>query len=176
MMQFALYSYIPGRRLRRATFEERDLCRRILAFKDGRNVYSRWAAREMARTLCCQDLTDVVIVCVPASTRAANVRRWKRFSALLSRLTGAVDGFDFVSVSGSRKRAHVTGEYELSTNIKRFVTFDVDRLRGRRVLVIDDIYTTGRSSKAFIGALEAAGCTVVMAVYLAKTRRFPLQK
>ena len=172
MMQFALYSYIPGRRLRRATFEERDLCRMILGFKDGRNVYSRWAAREMARTLCCQDLTDVVIVCVPASTRAANVRRWKRFSALLSHLTGAVDGFEFVGVSGSRKRAHVTGEYELATNIKHYVHFDDDYFRGRKVIVIDDIYTTGRSSQAFIGAMEAAGSTVVMALYLAKTKRY----
>ena len=169
MMQFALYSYIPGRRLRRATFEERDLCRKILAFKDGRNVYSRWAAREMARTLCCQDLTDVVIVCVPASTRAANVRRWKRFSALLSRLTGAVDGFEFVNVSGSRKRAHVTGEYELSTNIKRFVTFDVDRLRGRRVLVIDDIYTTGSTLEEGAKTLLEAGCAQVVCAVLCRT-------
>ncbi len=172
MMQFALYSYIPGRRLRRATFEERDLCRKILAFKDGRNVYSRWAAREMARTLAGNDLHDVIIVCIPASTKVANVRRWKRFSEMLCRLTGAKNGFERVTVSGSRKRAHVTGEYELATNIKHYVHIDDDYFRGRKVIVIDDIYTTGRSSQAFIGALEAAGCIVVMALYLAKTRRF----
>ncbi|MBR3730621.1 MAG: hypothetical protein IKN08_06875 [Bacteroidales bacterium] len=32
-------------------------------------------------------------------------------------------------------------------------------------------WTTGRSSQAFIGALEACGATVVMAMFLAKTRR-----
>ncbi len=95
---------------------------------------------------------------------------------MLCRLTGAENGFERVSVSGSRKRAHVTGEYELATNIKHYVHFDDDYFRGRKVIVIDDIYTTGRSSQAFIGALEAAGCTVVMALYLAKTRRFPLKK
>ena len=143
----------------------------ILGFKDGRNVYSRWAARQMARTLAGNDLHGVIIVCIPASTKVANVRRWKRFSEMLCRLTG-----ERVTVNGSRKRAHVTGEYELATNIKHYVHIDDDFFRGRKVIVIDDIYTTGRSSQAFIGALEAAGCTVVMALYLAKTRRFPLKK
>ena len=91
---------------------------------------------------------------------------------MLCRLTGAVDGFDRVQVSGSRKRAHVTGEYELATNIKHYVHIDADFFRGKKVLVIDDIYTTGQSSTAFIGAMQAAGASVVMAMFLAKTRLF----
>lgn len=171
MMKFALYSYIPRRFQRRATFEERDICRMILGFKDGRNVYSRWAAWQLARALSGMALTDVTVACVPASTTCAHVRRWKRFSRLLCRLTGAQDGFDHVQVRGSRRRAHVTGEYELATNIKHYVHIDADYFRGRRVLVIDDIYTTGQSSRAFIAAVESAGATVVVAAFLAKTRR-----
>lgn len=171
MMKYALYQYIPARQLRRASFEERDLCRQILGFKDGRNVYSRWAARQIASALSLMDLTDVVVVCVPASTHYANVRRWKRFSQLLCKLTGAEDGFSRIRVSGCRKRAHVTGEYELATNIKHYVHIDGDYLQGRKVVVIDDIWTTGRSSAAFIGALEGVGARVILAVFLAKTRR-----
>ena len=143
----------------------------ILGFKSGRNIYSRWAARELTRALAGVELTDVTIVCIPASTTAAHVRRWKRFSQLLCRLTGAQNGFDRVQVRGSRKRAHITGEYELATNIKHYVHIDADYFQGRKVLVIDDIYTTGQSSRAFIGAIEAAGATVVMAAFLAKTRK-----
>lgn len=47
---------------------------------------------------------------------------------------------------------------------------DAEYFRNRRVLVIDDIYTTGQSSAAFIAAMEAAGATVVGAVFLAKTK------
>jgi adenine/guanine phosphoribosyltransferase-like PRPP-binding protein len=72
-------------------------------------------------------------------------------------------------VVGSRKRAHTTGEYELATNIKHYVHIDADYFRGRKVLVIDDIYTTGQSSDAFIAAMQAAGATVVGALFLAKT-------
>lgn len=172
MLKYALYSYIPRRYWKRAAFEEQDICRMILGFKDGRNVYTRWAARQFSRALAMADLTNTVIVCVPASTTCAHVRRWKGFSKLLCRMTGAVDGFDRVQVSGSRKRAHVTGEYELCTNIKHYVHIDADFFRGKKVLVIDDIYTTGRSSAAFIDAMQAAGANVLGALFLAKTRQF----
>lgn len=90
---------------------------------------------------------------------------------LLCRRTGAENGFSYVTVTGCRKKAHVTGDYELCTNIKRYVHIDAERLRGRKVLVIDDIYTTGQSSASFIGTLEAAGACVVMAMFLARTKR-----
>lgn len=148
----------------------------ILGFKDGRNVYTRWAAKQFARALSAMDLTDTVIVCVPASTVCSHVRRWKRFSQLLCKQTGAIDGFSHVQVFGNRKRAHITREYELATNIKHYVNVDSNFFRGKRVLVIDDIYTTGRSSDAFIGAMEAAGATVTMAMFLAKTKWFGERK
>ena len=171
-MKFALFEYIPQRFLSRATFEKQDISRMILGFKDGRNVYTRWAARMFSRTLAATDMSEVVVVCIPASTRYAHVRRWKRFSSELCRLTGAVDGFDRVQVSGSRKRAHVTGDYELCTNIKHCVHIDADYFRGKKVLVIDDIYTTGQSSSSFIGAMQAAGADVLGALFLAKTKLF----
>lgn len=172
MLKYALFDYVPQRMLHRASFELQDLHRMILGFKDGRNVYTRWAAARFRHALSATDLTGTVIVCIPASTQYANVRRWKRFSAMLCRETGAIDGFDRVQVSGSRKRAHITGEYELATDIKHCLRIDAAFFRGRRVLVIDDIYTTGRSSAAFIAAMEAAGATVTMAMFLAKTRWF----
>lgn len=172
MMSFALFPYVPKRFLCVASFEEIALHYMILGFKDGRNVHTRWAARQFAQALTAINLSDVVVVCIPASTQWSHVRRWRRFSQMLCRLTGAVDGFDRIQVSGSRKRAHITGEHELATNIKHYVHIDADWFRGRKVLVIDDIYTTGRSSQAFIGAIEAAGATVVMSMFLAKTKRF----
>ena len=170
MMRFALFQYVRENSVSRYPFEQQDVNRMILGFKDGRNVYTRWAARQFARALTAMDLSDTIIVCIPASTRYAHVRRWKRFSELLCQLTGAINGFDRIQVSGSRKRAHVTGDYELATNIKHYVHIDAEYFRGRKVLVIDDIYTTGQSSAAFIAAMESAGATVTMAMFLAKTK------
>ena len=164
MLKYALFDYVPNRKLSKASFELQDLHRMILGFKDGRNIYTLWAARLFARALSAMNLSDTVIVCIPASTRYSNVRRWKRFSDILCRLTGAIDGFDRIQVSGSRKRAHITGDHELATNIKHYVHIDAEYFRNRKVLVIDDIYTTGQSSAAFIAAMQAAGATVTMAI------------
>ena len=170
MLRYALFEYVPNRKLSKASFESQDLHRMILGFKDGRNLYTRWAARLFARALSATDLSETVVVCIPASTRYSNARRWKRFSGILCRLTGAIDGFDRIQVSGSRKRAHVTGDHELAANIKHCVHIDAEYFRGRKVLVIDDICTTGQSSAAFMAAMESAGATVTMAMFLAKTK------
>ena len=171
MMKYALFDYVP-RRFQQISFELQDVRRMILGFKDGRNVYTRWAAKEFARALSAMDLTNTVVVCVPASTMCAHVRRWKLFSKLLCRQTGAIDGFSHVQVCGNRKRAHITGEYELCNNIKHLLNIDAEFFRGKNVLVIDDIYTSGRSSEAFIEALKNVGAEVRMAMFLAKTRVF----
>lgn len=172
MMKYALFNYTPKRFLAWSSFEQQDISRMIIGFKDGRNVYTRWAVRQFSSALAAMDLTDVVIVCIPASTEYAHIRRWKRFSQMLSAATGAIDGFNHVRVIGNRKRAHITGDYELATNIKHIVNIDNDYFKGRNVLVIDDIYTTGRSSDAFIGAMQSAEANVVMSMFLAKTIRF----
>ena len=172
MFKFALLDYCPQRYLHRASFEQQMANHMILGFKDGRNVYTRWAAKLFSQALAFMDLSDTVIVCIPASTRFSHVRRWKMFSELLCRRSGAVNGFDRVQVSGSRKRTHVTGDCELATNIKHYVRIDAEWFRGRKVLVIDDIYTTGHSSDAFIAAIEASGATVTMAVFLARTKGY----
>lgn len=171
MLKYALFGYVPERKLIKASFELQDLHRMILEFKDGKNVYTRWAARQFARALAAMNLSETVIVCIPASTRCAHIRRWKRFSKLLCQMTGAINGFDRIQVYGSRKRAHVTGDYELATNIKHYMHIDAEYFRNRKVLVIDDICTTGQSSDAFIDAMRASGATVTMAMFLAKTKR-----
>lgn len=170
MFKYALLDYFPKRIMHRASFEQQMANHMILGFKDGRNVYTRWAAKLFSQALAFMDLSDTVIVCIPASTRFSHVRRWKMFSELLCRCTGAINGFDRVQVSGSRKRAHVTGDHELATNIKHYVHIDADFFRGRKVMVIDDICTTGQSSDAFIAAMQASGATVTMAMFLAKTK------
>ena len=84
-MMIALHNYLPKRFQFMADFYQLDMNRRIIDFKDGRAYATRWAAREMAYSLSLVDLRDVMIVCMPASTRYSYIRRFKRFSELGSR-------------------------------------------------------------------------------------------
>ena len=102
MIKFALYPYIPKRYLKRASFEDIDRHRMILDFKDGKPYAVRWAAREMCHSLSDMDLTNTIIVCVPACCKRTNDRRFKEFSNIICERTGAVNGFSHVQVFGHR--------------------------------------------------------------------------
>lgn len=175
MLRYALYQYLPQRYLKRATFEQTDLDRRIIDFKQGRKYATRWAAREMERTLSLMDFSDTIVVCIPASCQRTNNIRYKLFSEMLSQRIGAVNGFGHIVVTGHRKKAHISHVHELADGTNEYFHIDEDFFRGKQVLVMDDITTTGRTADAFIERIEAAGAKVRMAMFLAKTKNYKYQ-
>lgn len=166
-MMIALHNYLPKRFLFMADFYQLDMNRRIIDFKDGRAYATRWAAREMAYSLSLVDLRDVMIVCMPASTRYSYIRRFKRFSELLCSLCHAKNGFDMVHILWDREKKHTASDRGCISPISN-VSIDA-HIRGHKVLVIDDICTTGATANAFIDSLRAAGANVIGALFLAKT-------
>ena len=163
MLKYALYDYYP-QRFHRLSFEQQETRRRILDFKDGRTYAKRWAAEEIARALAAAELKDVVVVCVPASCQRTYVRRYKKFSQMLCASCGLADGFNSIEVIGHRKKAHRGAQRGQVQNV-----VISSSLQGRKVLIIDDIYTTGTTSDAFIQRLNAVGAEVCGAVFLGKT-------
>lgn len=167
MMKIALYDYVPQRF--RMSFEQFILNRMILDFKDGRNYATRWAARQMASSLRACDMRNVIIVCIPASCPYTNARRWKRFLYELCRRCHAINGFDLVKVHSCREKKHLSQD---RCYISCMGNASIDAsIKGQKVLVIDDICTTCESANEFIASLQAAGADVVMALFLAKTRK-----
>ena len=172
MIRYALYNYLPQRYLKRASFEQIDLDRRILDFKNGRKYATRWAAREMARCLSLMDLHNTVVVCIPASCSRTNNIRYKYFSEELSQRLGAVNGFGHIIVSGHRQKVHISHLHQLADGATEYYHIDEDFFRGKQVLVVDDITTTGKTADAFIERMESIGARVRMAMFLAKTKNY----
>lgn len=92
MIKFALHQYLPKRYLKTASFEDIDRHRMILDFKDGKPYATRWAAKEICNSLSAMDLTNTIVVCVPACCKRTNDRRFKEFSSIICERTGAVTG------------------------------------------------------------------------------------
>lgn len=168
MLKFALHSYLPKRYMKRATFEQSEVSRHILDFKDGRVYASIWAAYQVVNALACIDMTDTVIACVPASCERTNVRRYRRFSDIVCSLCGALNGFEHIQVVGKRSKLHLHRDADVDDN----VLLDEAFFNGKRVVVIDDICTTCRSANAFIAKLQGAGADIRVALFLGKTHSF----
>lgn len=171
MIKYAIYDYIPQRKLRRASFETQDLSRMILMFKNGRKAATSWAVRVFRTAMSQLDLHDTIIVCVPASCQRTYIRRFRRFSKALCQVCGAIDGFPFVSVEGKRDKAHII-KGEPSQRQLSNVTIDTAAVKGRKVVIIDDICTTCRTANIFISMMQEAGADVRLALFLAKTKNY----
>ena len=170
MIKFALYDYLPQRYLKRASFEDIDRHRRILDFKDGKDYAVKWAAREIANALSAMNLTHTVIVCIPACCKRTNNRRFKAFSSMVCERLGSENGFSYIQVVGKRRKAHIDHVHDLETT--GLIEIDETHFRGKDVVLIDDIVTSGKSANAFRDKMSEAGAHVRMALFLAKTKNY----
>ena len=171
MLKYAIYEYVPQRRLERSTFEQREINRRVLDFKDGRNYAKLWAARSMALALSLVNLRDVAIVCIPASNRYSHVRRYKEFTRLLCSKTGAINGFEWIEVFSKREKRHLSEDRSKIDIMQNIRISSI--VKGQKILVIDDVCTTCATADYFIDCLRRAGAQVCMAMFLAKTQQRP---
>lgn len=144
---------------------EREIADRKLVFdfKDGR-------AYEEVAQLTAANMTerygascaDIVFSPVPASTDKKNEIRYKAFCQRVCELTGAINGYDYVSVSGERLTIHENRKVNI-------IEFDAAFFNGKSVIVFDDVITKGLSYATYANQLERLGANVLGGMFLART-------
>lgn len=167
--QIWFYKYFPAR-IRNVG--EREIADRKLVFdfKDGR------AYEEVAR-LTAANMTerygascaDIVFSPVPASTHKKNEIRYKAFCQRVCELTGAINGYDYVSVSGERLTIHENRKAEKEVRKVNIIEFDTAFFNGKSVIVFDDVITKGLSYATYASQLERLGANVLGGMFLART-------
>lgn len=166
MIKIALHSYIPQNYLDRADVDDAFMHFLVLDFKDGRRNAQEWAAKVVGKALSQRDRSDVVFVCIPASTHFQYVRRFERFSQMVCDICGCINGFPHIFVSNDRMPSHVSKH---ARNRLENVIFEADFFRGKKVIIFDDIITTGLTAKRMQERLQECGANVIGGVFLAKT-------
>ena len=162
--------YFPAR-IRNVS--EREIADRKLVFDfmDGRayeEVSQRTAANMTERygTSC----TNIVFSPVPASTDKKNEIRYKAFCQRVCELTGAINGYDHVSVSGERLTIHENRKAEKEVRKVNVIEFDSAFFNGRSVVVFDDVITKGLSYATYANQLESLGANVLGGIFLARNQ------
>ena len=106
------------------------------------------------------------MVCfIPASTKEKTILRFSRLSSALK-----TEGFDVeehaVFNTSDREAEHINGK---SDNPTRTFGFNESKIRERIIILIDDIFTRGRTFNQTAAKLKEMGAIDVIGLFLAKT-------
>lgn len=103
---------------------------------------------------------QLTLVCLPASKKNHTERRFKAFSEAVCNATGMNNAYE-----------HFT--YDVSADEDEADTLHVDEpfFRDKKILIFDDIISSGGSICRFVDKLKDMGAEVVAAIALGKTLR-----
>ncbi|MFV0374940.1 ComF family protein [Microbacterium sp.] len=140
------------------------VARVLRAFKEeGRTALARPLGEALATVVC----DDAVVVAVPSS-RAALRRRGHAVAELLARRGGLRPARVLRSVRSTADQRGLRRR-ERAENVAG--SLEAVRIRGARVVIVDDVVTTGATLDEAARALRAAGAEVVGAATVAATVR-----
>ncbi len=106
--------------------------------------------------------SDIVLVCAPTSTRSNYVKRWKQLSTDLCNSLGIKNGYPHVRVKDSDVPHHWGGK-------EAKASFDKAFFKGKDVVLLDDLITSGYTMKTTSEALEKVGAKIVCHIAIART-------
>ncbi len=110
-------------------------------------------------------LKYLTLVCIPASTQEKSERRYREFSDCLCHNTGMTNAFPYIQVTRNKSAKHEGGE-KASDNY----SFNDSYFNGKRVILLDDIITSGNSMNTAKAKLEQYGAKVICGISVGKTR------
>ena len=164
---YSFFDYLPTKY--EANKREWAIRKMIWDFKDGKR--STPVAELIAKKMREQfgaDCENVTLVCVPASSSEKNELRYKTFATEVERLTRCINAFQAIAIEGGRLAIHESKGSKTVQDVE-VIKFDQSFFKGKKVIVFDDILTTGISYARFACALENMGAKVLGGYFLGRT-------
>lgn len=147
--------------------EQEEFVQKVYAFKEGEEDCREYFSR-MFQTLCYE--RGITVMFMPCSTAARYYKRFGRIAGFLENAGYARSGLELIRITENRESKH-TAAVRSSVNMNNYVMST--ELCGRRVVILDDLLTTGESLFDYARNLERCGAKVVGAVFLARTFKVP---
>lgn len=109
---------------------------------------------------------NTVICFVPASTHAKTQRRYQNVSSRLQQMTGFRCSYSAITKPEDSESGYMAGKSE---NPASSFNFDATFFSGKRVILIDDVITRGRTLEGTAQRLKDAGATEVIGLVVGRT-------
>ena len=167
------YDYVPAR-FKYVSLPQETARNIVWNFKDGRHQSGiALHTAKLIKQAFGKETKDISFVCIPASTKEKNEIRYFEFSKLVCAMSGMQNGYRHMSVCGDRIAVHEQGRCK-KLKSTQVIEFDEKFFsNGRKVILFDDVITTGRSITLFADKLENLGAKVIAAYSIAKTLSTP---
>lgn len=160
--------YYPKRYQEWIAEEQWDFTRVVYQFKEGLDDCAQYFAQAF-RAL--QPNCELTVMFMPCSTEERYRERFSLLASFFLKFRGVHSGFDSILFIGDRECKHMAEKRnEIDENSNYIIR---DEVKGKNVVIVDDLLTTGSSLIAYAKRLEESGAQVVGAVFLAKTFMLP---
>ena len=165
--------YIPKAYRELATEEERSFSEWVINFKDGQKAQLKEGAQMVISKLrqwYGDKAKDLVVVPVPCSSMAQYRFRFSDFCVIVANTLGQANPMQHVTILGKRTAAHRNPAHTVVKDDNYEVQVDGDFFNGKKVVIVDDIVSSGRTADDFAKMLEEAGAEVKGGIFFAKTK------
>lgn len=170
-----IYGYLKTSAPREASESEWDIRNLIWAFKNDPGKVNKHYSynqaldiiipkyeRELKNTFG-NYLSDLTLVCIPASSSIKNKRRWEEFAQRVCRDLDMRNAYDYIKITSEAVPRHLGGDGQPS------LSFDSAFFKGKYVVLCDDIKTTGASLQRMRERIESLGAEVICSLTIGKT-------
>ena len=165
--------YVPKAYRELATEEEKIFSEWVINFKDGQKAQLKEGAQMVISKLrqwYGDKARELVCVPVPCSSMAQYRFRFSYFCVVVANTLGQLNPMQHVNILGKRTPAHRTPDHVTAHDDNYQVQIDGDFFKGKKVVVIDDIISSGATADKFAKMLEDAGAEVKGGIFFAKTK------
>lgn len=161
--------YYPSRYKRLLDEEQRGFCRTFYAFKEGENHGIDFFKACMAALPV--DTTSCHIMFMPCSNWIKYGQRFKRLDwYITTNRNELTSGLYDVDVHSERESLHECKGSERILERNYNITGGI---KGKRIIIVDDVFTSGQSLTDYKEEIERCGGEVVAAIFYGKTVTVP---
>ena len=111
-------------------------------------------------------LKDLTFVCIPASSAIKTELRYAEFSKRICEETGMTNAYDHITVVSSTTEKKFGGSGICTDSL----AFDGHYVKGRYILLFDDVITKGESMLRFKRKMEELGANVIAGFSVGRTK------
>ncbi|WP_432205468.1 phosphoribosyltransferase family protein (plasmid) [Cetobacterium somerae] len=149
-------------------FSDKKIRDEIYNFKNGISFdkflieIQEWLSEEYGN----YKLDGLVFLPVPASNKKVNKKRYQKFCKILCGNLKVENGYNYINMKENSTPNHLKANIN---NKKYEFILDENKLRGKSLIIFDDILTSGKTFYSLATLLEALNCKIKLVLFLART-------